>query len=79
MNYILFYKTKNKLRNRILLTNDISNLIIFVGLKAPNDKGINCEFFLYKDSKNISHLLLRSNKYIKKGDLLNISENDIII
>ena len=75
--YIPFYKTKNKLRNRILLTNKISNLIIFLNSKPANDKSINTKFYLYNDNNGLSHLVLRAIKFIKKGELLFTSEEEI--
>ena len=38
LKYIPFYKTKNKLRNRILITNEISNIIVFINIRNSKEK-----------------------------------------
>ena len=75
--YIPFYKTKNKLRNRILLTNELSNIVVFLNLKSLDDKSINSSFYLFNDENDLSHLIFRSTKCIKKGDIININEEEI--
>ena len=43
---IPFYKTKNKLRDRALITNSITNIIVFIKQVERNDPKINCKFSL---------------------------------
>ena len=79
LKYIPFYKTKNKLRNRILITNEISNIIVFINIRNSKEKNINCTLKLCNDSKGLSHLILTSIKAIKKGEIISISEDEIRI
>ena len=77
--YVPFYKTKNRLRNRILLTNKVGNIVIFLNLKPINDNFINSSFYLYNDEEGYSHLILRAIKKIKKGEMININEEEFKI
>lgn len=79
LQYIPFYKTKNKLRNRILITNEISNIIVFINIGNKNEKNVNTTFELYNDKNGLSHLILTSIKTIKKGELITISEEEVKI
>ncbi len=63
--------------NRILLTNEISNIVVFLNLKSLDDKSINSSFYLFNDENDLSHLILISTKFIKKGDIININEEEI--
>lgn len=76
---IPFYKTKNKLRDRVLITNSITNIIVFIKQVERNDPKINCKFSLYRESNKICHLLLISKKFIKKGELLCLDKEDLKI
>ena len=79
LKYIPFYKTKNKLRNRILITNEISNIIVFINIRNSKEKNINSTLKLCNDNKGLSHLILTSIKAIKKGEIISISEDEIRI
>ena len=79
LQYIPFYNTKNKLRNRILVTTEISNIIVFINIENKNENNVNTTFKLYNDKDGLSHLILTSIKTIKKGELITIGEDEIKI
>lgn len=77
--YIPFFKTKNKLRNRILLTHKIGSIVIYLNLKPLKDKSTNSSFYLYNDEEGFSHLILRATKKIKIGEMITINEEELKI
>lgn len=76
---IPFYKTNNKLRDRILLTNSINNVIVFLKINENDNSKINCKFSLYKAHDKICHLILISIRFIKKGEILCINKEKLKI
>ena len=76
---IPFYQTKNKLRDRILITSKISNISIFINIVEPNNPKINTTLFLCQDNNKNCHLFFKSIKSIKKGGLLYISKEEMNI
>jgi integrase len=74
---IPFYQTKNKLRDRILITSKISNIAIFINIVEPNDSKINTTLFLCQDNNKNCHLFFKSIKSIKKGELLYINREEM--
>ena len=48
---IPFYCTKNKLRDRVLVTDKKSNIIIFMNIAESNEPKINFSLFLFIDEK----------------------------
>ena len=60
-----YYQTKNKLRDRILITSKISNIANFI--LEPDYSKINTSLFLYQDNNKNCNLFYKS---IKKGELL---------
>lgn len=65
---IPFYQTKNKIRDRILITSKISNISIFINIVEPNNPKINTTLFLCQDNNKNCHLFFKSIKSIKKVD-----------
>ena len=76
---IPFYFTKNKLRDRVLVTDKKSNIIVFMNIAESNEPKINCSLFLFIDEKNKCHLLLKAIKAVKKDQLLYLNKEDLKI